>query len=463
MRTAGMSVQAPTVTGVVTDADDHVELTVDGVVMRFHYIWLRDNCGCPECRVAQSGERRVFTADIPRHLRPAEAGFDTESRSLQITWQDGHRSRYRHGWLTLHDYSRATTSGSDRSRHLWTGNGAPIPSFEHDDVVGSTDGQLAYLDAIHDFGAAVVHRTPCVSHEVERFSSAIGCHVRETAFERVHNVRHDATGYNVAHTALELKPHTDLPSYHWPPSIQLLHFLVNEAEGGASTLTDGWAVLSDLRTQDPGAFETLCRVPVTFQLFSPEEDTRATSPLVQLDPRGDVVAFRFSNQLALPVEAPFDDVPRFYDAYQKLGAMIDSGVYTQEFETGSGDLLTVHAHRVLHGRRAFDPASGNRHLQDVYLEYDDLMARRRVLGGTHISVGPEGGHEEHSSDRRVHPDGGRDRRGLPAARRVGDRRAAWLPRPGPGLAVDHGQRGWWISGHPPRALAPSRHEGTSCR
>jgi gamma-butyrobetaine dioxygenase len=32
---------------------------------------------------------------------------------------------------------------------------------------------------------------------------------------------------------------------------------------------------------------------------------------------------------------------------------------------------------------SFDPASGARHLQDVYMEYDDLMARRRVLLGDH--------------------------------------------------------------------------------
>jgi len=391
MCTAQTSVRPPAVTGAATRAEDHLELNMDGVVMRFHCIWLRDNCGCPECRVAQSAERRMFTADIPRELRPVDAGFDAATRSLQITWQDGHRSRYGADWLTRHDYSCPRTVESDTSRHLWNRHSATIPAFEHDDVVGSPEGQLAYLDAIHEFGAAVLHGTPCVSHEVERFSSAIGCHVRETAFERVHNVRHDATGYNVAHTAFELKPHTDLPSYHWPPSIQLLHFLVNEAEGGASTLTDGWAILSALRAHDPVAFETLCRIPVTFQLFSAEEDTRATSPLVQLNSRGDVVGFRFSNQLALPIDAPFDDVSAFYDAYQKLGAMVDSGEYTQEFRTDSGDLLTVHSHRILHGRRAFDPTSGDRHLQDVYLEYDDLMARRRVLRGTHIPHGPEEG------------------------------------------------------------------------
>lgn len=387
MRTAQGSRQRVTLTGT----EDHLALTLDGVLLRFHHLWLRDNCGCPECRVPQSGERRLFTADLPRDVRPVSAGYDDDAGALWITWPDGHRSRYRRDWLTLHGYSRRGAPGADTSRRLWTRDSAPVPSFHHDDVVGSVDGQLAYLDAVHKFGAAVVRGTPRTSHEVERFTSAIGCHVRETAFERVHNVRHDASGYNVAHTALELMPHTDMPSYHWPPSIQLLHFLRNEARGGASTLTDGWAVLSDLRAQDPGTFETLTRVPVDFQLFSPDEDTRATAPMVQLDHRGEVAVFRFSNQLALPVAADFDDVPAFYDAYRKLGAMVAGGDYTQEIGTVGGDLITVHGHRVLHGRRAFDPASGDRHLQDAYLEYDDLMARRRVLRGTHVPRGPEEG------------------------------------------------------------------------
>ena len=213
---------------------------------------------------------------------------------------------------------------------------------------------------------------------MERFAETIG-HVRETAFERVHNVRHDPHGYNVAHTSFELKPHTDLPSYHWPPSIQLLHFLVNEATGGESTLIDGWAVLADLRREDPEAFEVLSRIPVTFQLFCDDEDTYATAPIIQLDTDGRVTTFRFSNQLAQPLHASFDDVGAFYRAYRALGRMIDSARYKLVFKTETGDLLTVHGHRVLHGRLAFDPASGARHLQDVYMEYDDLMARRSVL------------------------------------------------------------------------------------
>jgi gamma-butyrobetaine dioxygenase len=378
---------APLTTNALSLAEGHLTLSLGGRESRFHYVWLRDNCWCDDCRVAQSGERRIYTANIPADISPRETVVDDES--LHVTWNDGHSSTFSLGWLADHDYSngfgRVTSDVT-----LWTSTLGSPPRFDHDEVVGRPDVQLAYLEAVREYGAAIVSNTPSVEGEVARFAETVG-HVRETAFERIHNVRHDPHGYNVAHTALELKPHSDLPSYHWPPSIQLLHFLVNESSGGESTLVDGWAVLADLRRDNPAAFDVLCRVPVTFQLFSDDEDTRATAPLVQLDTSGDVRLLRYSNQLALPLSAPFDDVGAFYDAYRTFGQMVDSDHYKIAFKTETGDLLTVHGHRVLHGRGAFDPTSGARHLQDVYMEYDDLMARHNVLKGTHKPVPSNGG------------------------------------------------------------------------
>jgi gamma-butyrobetaine dioxygenase len=370
--------------------DAHLELTHSAGTSSFHYVWLRDNCACSECRVSQSGERALFTAYIPEDIAPTSAVVDEVDGRLHLEWNDGHSTRYAMRWLMERDYSSGSPT---RARHrpiLWDATLPAVPTFDHADVVDTVEGQIAYLEAVRDYGVAIVARTPSVEGEVERFAETVG-HVRETAFERIHNVRHDPDGYNVAHTPIELKPHTDLPSYSWPPSIQLLHFLVNEATGGESTVTDGWAAVEDLRREDPEAFETLARIDVTFQLFSPDEDTSATAPLIQLDPDGRVRTFRFSNQLAQPVNAPFADVEAFYRAYRTLGRRIDSDRYKVIFKTSSGDLLTVHSHRVLHGRLAFDPASGGRHLQDVYMDFDDLMARRRVLLGNHIPEPADGG------------------------------------------------------------------------
>jgi alpha-ketoglutarate-dependent taurine dioxygenase len=382
------SASAPRVAGDVERHDRHLSIALGDELARFHYVWLRDNCWCVECRVVQSGERRLFTAYIPPDIAPADASV--VDKRLRVDWNDGHASTYALDWLAAHAYSLSPRR--DVPVVHWDATLDGVPSFPHDAVVSDDEVQAAYLDAVRTYGAAIVTGTPSVEREVERFAETVG-HVRETAFERVHNVRHDPDGYNVAHTPLELKPHTDLPSYHWPPSIQLLHFLVNESTGGESTLVDGWAVLRDLRAADPQAFDTLCSVPVTFQLFSDDEDTRATAPIVQLDTAGNVRVLRFSNQLALPIQAPFEQVGEFYRAYQLLGSMLDSEKYKLVFKTHNGDLLTVHSHRVLHGRMAFDPASGARHLQDVYMEFDDLMARRSVLAGTHKPVPSHGGAE----------------------------------------------------------------------
>ncbi len=370
----------------------YVTVTVDGTEMSFHHVWLRDNCWCASCRVPHTAERRLYTAHIPADIAPTSAVWDGPSgaRLLRVTWHDGHESVFSPAWLRRHDYSDRARSARRHEPTLWRADIDGVPSFEHEDVVSTSAGQVAYLTAVRDHGAALVRGTPSVPGEVERFAESLG-HVRETAFERVHNVRHDPDGYNVAHTPLELKPHTDMPSYQWPPSIQLLHFLVNDADGGESTLTDGWAVLADLRRDDPRAFETLCRVPVRYQLFSSGEDTCAEAPMVRLDPDGRVQTFRYSNQLALPLEVPFADVEPFYEAYRTLGLMIDSDVYKHAFKARTGDLLTVHGHRVLHGRLPYDPSSGARHLQDVYMEYDDLMGRRRVLLGEHQPLPATGG------------------------------------------------------------------------
>ena len=345
---------------------DHLLLPHEDGTARFHHVWLRDNCGCCDCRTAQSGERALYTATIRDDIAPVSAHvvLRDDTQFLEVLWNDDHASSYALPWLFERDYSTETRRAPRHEPVLWDATLTSVPTFEHDEVVGTTEGQIAYLEAVRDYGVALVRNTPSVDGEVARFAEKIG-HVRETAFERIHNVRHDPAGYNVAHTSVELKPHTDLPSYHWPPSIQLLHFLVNEAEGGESTVTDGWAVVADLRREDPQAFDTLCRVSVTYQLYSHDEDTYATAPMIQLDTQGNVRTFRFSNQLAQPLDASFAEVGAFYAAYRKLGRMIDGDRYKVSFKARTGDLLTVHGHRVMHGRLSFDPTSGARHLQDV--------------------------------------------------------------------------------------------------
>ncbi len=70
----------------------------------FFSIWLRDNRGCKLCRVAQSGERLLYTADIPDDLGVSQV-YLSDTGHLCITWSDGHSSLFDRDRRVEHDYS----------------------------------------------------------------------------------------------------------------------------------------------------------------------------------------------------------------------------------------------------------------------------------------------------------------------------------------------------------------------
>lgn len=350
----------------------------DGRRSHFHSIWLRDNCGCEKCRVVQSGERLLFTADIADDLAISDAATD-DAGHLRIGWSDGHLSVYDRAWLAEYDYSSPSDMRCRERITLW-GRDDYLPAFEHDALSASKTTLLEFLDAMHERGAAIVRNTPAVDGEVVRFAESIGV-VRTVAFGIIHDVINNPGGYNVAHTALELKPHTDLASYTWPPSLQLLHYLSNAVMGGETVLVDGWNVLAALKCESPESYELLSTVSVPFKIFSATDDTYAEEPIIQHHPDGRIRVFRYSNQTVQPLRVRTDLVEPFYKAYKQLGRLISDERFRLVIKAESGDMLTIHNHRVLHGRLAYDPSSGSRHLQDLYMEWDDVMAKRRVLRG----------------------------------------------------------------------------------
>ncbi|MEL7157684.1 MAG: TauD/TfdA family dioxygenase, partial [Actinomycetota bacterium] len=204
--------------------------------------------------------------------------------------------------------------------------------------------------------------------------------VRELPFGRVHDVWIDPAGYNIAHTAEALPPHTDFASYEWPPSGQLLHMLVNEAEGGDSIAVDGWGVAAQLPEED---LRVLSTFEVPFRQWDDRSETWTEAPMLSRRSDGSVSHIRFSNQLMQPIDPGAAELEAFYQAYHRLSSLVLDPANQKRFRLKAGDLLVVHGHRVLHGRTAYDPTTGARHLQDVYFEFEDLINRLYRLRGGH--------------------------------------------------------------------------------
>ena len=348
----------------------------DGTTKAVNTVWLRDNCRCDACRITQTGEHRYF---LGQHAAlPTATAVDLLDGVLLIDWSDGHSSRYAPADFAAvaHVAARAHVGFEP-----WSDDYLPA-QFAHHEVLSDHDVRLAFLEAVLRDGMALVTEMPTESGECIRFLEAIEVPIRDTPFDRLHDVYFHADGYNVAHTDEPLPPHNDFASYTWPPSGQLIHMLVNEVDGGDWVNVDGFKVLADLRATNPGAIDVLARVPVAFREHSDSAESWTRAPLVRLDSRGEVTGLRFSNQLMQPIDPCDPELEAFYDAYHQLARLVNDPGNQIQFRGHAGTMQVLHAHRILHARRGFDGSSGSRHLQDTYYEFDDLRSlHARMTGG----------------------------------------------------------------------------------
>lgn len=353
----------------VTRNTDSIEIDWgDGGRSTLPNLWLRDNCDCRDCRVDQTSEKKFLLTAVPADLAPVDVRFTNDL--LNVVWPDGHQTCYPAEVL------RCMADGRRVESSPWPEHFVPT-RYAYQEFL--EDDRLA-VTAIHDFmnlGAIILIAAPDVPGTLESLAPRLGP-VRELLFDRIHDVRVNPAGYNVAHTAMPLPPHNDFASYTWPPSVQALHMLVNEASGGETIIVDGWGVLEALRAEYPDYFDVLCKMPVPFREFDENTETYAVAPLVRCDVDGNIEGIRFSNQLMQSVDPNAPQCGMFYRAYHELCRRITEPGIQARFRLQGGEILIVAAHRVLHGREAFEP-TGRRHLQDAYFELDNIRNQLFLL------------------------------------------------------------------------------------
>ncbi len=325
-------------------------------------LWLRDNCPCDDCRVTTTTEHRFNVADYPANMAPV-AVCNGPAGVVHVDWGD-HTSTYSALWWAE---MRCQATRSIPESVSWQPDFVE-PRFDYQAVMHDRATELEFLDAYTTLGVAVVTGTPTEPGSVEPFISR-WAPPWEVPFARIHDVAVDPAGYNIAHTAEALPPHNDMASKRSRPSGQILHMLVNEADGGNTILVDAFAIADQLTEQQ---LDVLATVPVSFRQFSATVETWARASLIRRNEVGRVIGLRYSNQLLQALDPTLPKAAEWYAAYHRLSSLIMDPANQLRFRLNSGDLLMVHGHRVLHGRTAFNPGTGARHLQDIYFDYDDV-------------------------------------------------------------------------------------------
>ncbi|MCB1480876.1 MAG: TauD/TfdA family dioxygenase [Rhodobiaceae bacterium] len=348
----------------------------DGEDARFPFIWLRDNC--PSGFHPQTQERTFDLTSVRADIAPKEVRAG--NGAVEITWPDGHRSLFDAGWLHDHRPGVRMPDPADIPPLAWRRElgASGIPRAGADDVMASDDALLDWLVRTRIYGLSIVEGIADSVAAGMAIARRIGF-LRETNFGVDFQVVSKPDPNNLAYTAHRLPLHTDLTNQELPPGFQFLHCLANEATGGGSLFCDGFAIAEDIRAQDADAFDLLSTVSVPFRFHDADTDIRCRRCVLELDEAGNVAGINFNAHLADIFDLPADLMERYYRAYRLFMVMSRDDAYLVTLKLKGGEMVVFDNRRVLHGRDAFDPATGFRHLNGCYVDRGDFDSCIRVL------------------------------------------------------------------------------------
>lgn len=349
-----------------------MELKGDHIVVegrRFHFAWLRDNCPCPRCRDADSFQKIYDPCDREAVALAAERDGD----ALLVTWSDDAEAhRIKLAWLAANTYDVPPPAPAPvPALRLW--DAASINA--QPEVIRSPSAPEEFLGDLVHLGFARIGGLP--REDLPAFIGSLGPVAYASKQVDFVDVKIIPGGEDLSLTSHALSPHTD-QSYmaYAHPLVLVLHAIENTVTGGESILVDGFKVAEDLARERPEDYAVLARTTVTFRQYEPQLNyffNRSIRTL-ELDADGKLKALHFSHK-NFTVDLPFEEMGAFYAAYTELLRRMKSPAYQYVFPLQPGQCLLMANHRVLHGRNAFDAASGIRHFSAGFLPRNYIDAR----------------------------------------------------------------------------------------
>lgn len=290
----------------------------------------------------------------------------------------------------------------------------PFPRVARAEVA-TERGLLRALRALRDFGLVLVEGVAPTAAATRAVCARFG-YLRSTLYGRGMwrtEVRAPASGAvtDTAYEAAALPLHTDGNYLVDALGVQAFHCTVADGRGGGdSLLADGLAVAARLRAEAPDAFALLCAWPLQYHHTGADGVVGAARPVFSLHDDGSVAGVHFNNDDRGPVvgvpswagaaartaalalagragggaavtgalSSPASAVPALYAALRALCTLLRDPALAVRLPLRPGTVLLFDNTRVLHGREAFDPASG-RTLMGCYLAADDWHSRLRIL------------------------------------------------------------------------------------
>lgn len=334
------------------------------------YIWLFDN---QAGHFHLNGQKLVETTDMDLAVKPYDI-FLSDNK-LMVEWAKDD---------LLMEYDLETL-GSIFS-YKWT---PPQATWTRDDlkeVILRWDYQtikeeeepfLEFLEAVITYGFAILENVPTIPNTIFDVVDLFG-YVRETNYGKLFDVVAKPDPNNLAYTADGLPPHTDNPYRDPVPTLQLLHCLKADSEGGESLLLDGFKIAEELEQTNEQYFELLATEPILYRFRDAHTLLENRTTVIGLNADGFLHHIRFNNRSIQPFVMGPKRMANYYKAYQAFEQQIRNERYIYQFKLKPGELVLFDNERILHGRTSYT-LKGERHLQGCYADRDSLYSKWRIL------------------------------------------------------------------------------------
>ena len=343
----------------------------------YPFLWLREND--PAGFHKDTNERMTDLTSIPLDITLTKAFIKDDV--LMLNWSDSANStRYNLDWLYHHKPGKRASDPAAIKKRCWRGGMGTdkLPTAKAKDLLQDDDALATWLENTQSFGLSLVSGLEARHDAGMEVAKRIGF-LRETNFGTTFQVQSKPNPNNLAYTAVALPPHTDLPNQELPPGFQFLHCLANEAEGGGSTFADGLAISTDLRANDIEAFNMLSSVSIPFRFYDENTDIRSRKHVITLNLDGEISEICFNAHIADFLDIDPKLMKSYYRAYGKFMKMTRSNAYLISLRLAVGEMVVFDNRRILHGRDAFNPETGFRHLHGCYVDRGEFESRLRVL------------------------------------------------------------------------------------
>ena len=355
----------------------------DGMVSHHLSPNLREHAAEPHTSHPITRETMVEPQDIPAGFAITSAqlldtGFVSISFSHTLSADDTGTCLYHPGWLYQTGLSSDTDFGADVSPILWdVGIFDDISKIDGSLVLDDSEEFHRFLLSLARYGVAVVRGLPPEPEIIETLPGKIGV-IRTSNFGHIFDVETKPEADSNAYTSVELRAHTDLATREYMPGLQFLFCLQNDATGGNSTLSDGFAVAEFMRKQDPDMFRLLSTVPLDFANKAATSDYRMAVPLFHHDENGQLNEVRWTSWLRAPLRGALGEMALVHEALRHAYLLGNNEPFKVSFKLEPGDMMCFDNRRVLHGRTSFDPTSGARRLRGCYVEREELWSALRI-------------------------------------------------------------------------------------